>query len=608
MKIPIRKSAFFLMILLGLNEAAAGQDQEIGRQILLARAYEDAGELIRAREIYERIYLADPENPAVLDPYFECCLKLRNYEEALSVVDRRLSRHADDVHAACLRARAFARSGSKTRALQEWNRICGLRPKDESIYRAVAGSMIREQLTEEAVRIYKKGREEAAAPESFALELSSLYELSGDFGNAALELLAYFRRHPDRRDEVQNRFARFPKTASESGQLFRQMKKRPEILAGNEWLFRLFLQSAFSSGNDDPVFEFTEALERQGGAAKKGNSLFLLAEEAFQSARYPTAEKAYRVILKNYPDFPRKAAVNFGLARCFQSQKKYREALPYYNEIIVNNSDRAMVLNALREKGRISLVFLEDFKEARSAYQALIANFPNSDEQGRWKLDLGRCEMMLGNFTEAETVFHEALESEKRKAGGKWITPAVLLAETRYYRTNIDESIKALDELSIRDVNGENLRDPLLNDALELKMFLVEYNGRCPDCVRLYARAEFKQKQKRLIEALEILDSLTTKFPGNGMDAEVLLKNAEIAFQLGRYGESRERIQRFQNQYPGHPKMLRALMLSAEVAEKTGNQRDALAQYDRVLREYPHTLSAEESKERIRDLQARMPQ
>jgi tetratricopeptide (TPR) repeat protein len=605
-KISLKTIVFILLILPASKEAAAGPVQETMRQMQLARAFEDAGEWIRAKEIYERIYRQDPENPVVLDPYFECCLKLRSYTEAMSVADRRLLNHAGDVHAACLRARVLARSGLKTQALQEWNRLCGLRPKDESIYRAVADAMVREQLMEEAVRIYEKGRVETASPDGFALELAYLYELSGDFGKAALELMVYYKSHPDHRDEVLNRFARFPVTELSSGQLFRQMKRMPEVLAGNEWLFRIFLRAAYSSANDSPVFEFTEALERRGGMEKKGNLLVLLAEEAFQSGHFSAAENAYRAILAKNSDFPRRSELNIGLARCFQAQKKYREALDCYNEIIDTNKDRTMVLKALQEKGRISMVFLEDFNGAKNSYQVLMSNFPNSAEQGQWKLDLGRCEMMLGNFAGAETFFKEVLESEKGTAGGRWIPPAVLLAETRYYRTNIDESMKVLDQLSSRDVKVEDFRDPLFNDALELKMFLKEYYGRCPECVRMYARAEFKQKQKKLVEASAVLDSISAVFAGNGMEAEVLFKKAQIAFQLDRFGECRELIQRFQNQYPAHPKTLQAMMLSAVVAEKTGNERQAVDQYDRVLREFPHTLSAEESKERIRALQARM--
>jgi tetratricopeptide (TPR) repeat protein len=592
--------------LLGLNETAAGPEQEISRQIQLARAFEDSGEWVRAREIYERVYLADPENPVVLDRYFECCLKLMSYKEALSIADRRLANHSGDVHAACLRARVLARSGLKTQAFQEWNRICGLRPKDESVYRAVAETMTREQLNDEAVRIYLKGREETGSPADFALELSSLYELSGDFGNAARELILYYQSRPDRVDEVLSGFSRFPRTESAFGQVFDQMKKRPEILMGNERLFRLFLQAAYSSGNDGPVIEYTETMERRAGTGKKGNLLFLLAEEALQSAHYSTAETAYREIQKKYPDFPKRAEMNLGFARCLQSQKKYREAVSFYNEIIENNSDGSMVLSALREKGRVCLFFLEDYTEAENAFQVLISKFPGSAELDRWKLDFGRCEMILGNFAAAETIFQNALESEKGRTGGNWIEPAVLLAQTRYYRADIEESMKALDQLSIRDMNAEDLRNPLLNDALELKMFLMEYYGRCPECVRLYARAELRQKQKRPADALAVLDSLSTLFAGNGMEAEALLKKAEIAFQLARYDESRELTRRFLSLYPAHPKTLQALMLSAGIEEKRGNERDAMDRYDRVLREYPNTLSAEESKEHLRALQARM--
>jgi hypothetical protein len=146
----------------------------------------------------------------------------------------------------------------------------------------VAEAMIREQLTEEALRIYLKGREETASTDGFAVELSSLYELSGDYGNAALELMVHYRNHPDRRDEVQGAFARFPRTESVSGQLFKQMKKKPEILSGNEWLFLLFLQAAYSSGNDD---SFGHGRQSEG---RDGEEKFIVsAGRAFRSAIIP---------------------------------------------------------------------------------------------------------------------------------------------------------------------------------------------------------------------------------------------------------------------------------------------------------------------------------
>ena len=596
----------FLLTLIGTAGTWAVQDQEMMRQIRLARSHEDAGEWTRAKEIYGRLLLQAPENPMVFDLYFECCLTLKNHEEALAAVDRRLLSDAGDIHAACLRGRVFARSGKKTQAIQEWNHLFEMHPKEESVFRAVAEAMVLEQFPDEAAKIYGRGRKAIGSPAAFALEISGLYEMSGDYGRAASELMNYYRSHPDRGDDVRNRFGRFPKNESVAGQIFNQLKRSPEALSGGGWSFRLFLQYAFLSGNDDEAFKFTENLERRGGTKKSGSSLLLLAEEAISCGHFSAAEKAYRQVLVGYPDFPKKAELLLGIGRCLQSQKNYREALRYYEEAIRHDPGQALNRQALIEKARLGLFELEDPNAAKSAYQILIKNYPTAPEHDQWRLELGQCELILGNFSAAESDFRAVLESERRKSAGNWISPMVLLARNQYYQGQIDESLKTLDPLSTQNLNASSYQDPLLNDALELKMFLREYGSRCREGVRLFARAEFSQKQGRLTEALAVLDSIPEKSCGNGFDAEVLCKRAEIAFQLTRYRETQEIILQFLHEYPDHPKTLHVLVLSAGLNEKIGEYSKAMDQFDRILKEYPNTLAAEESKNRIQALQEKM--
>lgn len=605
-KFPYSAIVSFLMIFPGIMEISAGQDQEMMRQIQIARDYENAGEWARAKGIYGKILGQAPENPMVFDLFFDCCLTLKSYDEALAAVDGRLLNHRDDIHAVCLKGRLFARSGRKAQAIQEWSRLFEKHPKEESVYRAVADAMVREQLPEEAVRIYEKGRKTIASSDCFALELSFLCEMSGDYGKAASELMNYYRSHPDRGDEVRARFGRFPRNESVSGQMFDFMKRLPEVQSGSGWFFGLFLEFAFLSGNGSDAFKFTEDLERRGGLHKTGYPLFLLAEEAGASGRFSEAEKAYRKILDDYPDFPKKAELCLGFARCLQSQKKYREALFYYEETIGQNSDPVLIRQALLEKGRLSLVLLKDPNDAKNTFQVLIQRFPLAPEHDQWMLELGECDQMLGNFSAAESGFQAVLESERRKSGGNWIPPMVLLARNYYYQGQFDETMKILDQLSSQNLNIKFCQDTLLNDGLELKMFLMEYGGRCRECIRLFAEAEFSQKQGRLKEALTVLDSISDRLGGDGFRAEVLFKKAEIVFQLTRYQESLEIISQFLKEYPAHPKTLQMLVLSAEGNEKMGDYGGALDRYDRILREYPNSLAAEESKNRILALQEKM--
>ena len=157
------------LILFRAMDASAGTEQELLAQIQTARALEDAGEWTRALSIYEMLNRQQPDHPLVLDGYFECCLKMKKYDKAFGAVEKRLSNHAEDIHASCLRGRVFARSGRKTEAIEAWNRLLASHLKEEAVYRSVADAMNREQLPAEAVLVYAKGRKMTGRTDAFAL-------------------------------------------------------------------------------------------------------------------------------------------------------------------------------------------------------------------------------------------------------------------------------------------------------------------------------------------------------------------------------------------------------------------------------------------------------
>ena len=590
-------------ILFRAVEASAGTEQELLAQIQTARALEDAGEWTRALSIYEMLNRQRSDHPLVLEGYFECCLKMKKYDEAFAAVEKHLSNHAEDIHVSCLRGRVFARSGRKTEAIEAWNRLLASHPKEEAVYRSVADAMNQEQLPSEAVLVYAKGRKMTGRPDAFALELSFLHETQSEYGKAAKELMAYFRSQPDQGDHVQSRLARFPKNESVSNELFNIFSKMPDIQSGNERFFGLFVQYALLSGKYSDAFNATKDIEGRAATKNKGIALLQLANEASTSGSYPEAEKTYREILNQYPDFAKKAELYFGLAKCCQAQKNYKEALHFYEKVIGLNPDPGFFKEALLKKAQLSMNFLDDYHGAIQTLKILIDKFPHSPEHDGWMVEMGKCDLALGNFVSAESAFQAALESEKKRSEGKWIPPLALLARTYFYQNKLDESQKLLNQLSMDNLKPAFYQDPLLNDALELKIFITQYQDRCPDGVRFFAQAEFLQKQKRLKEALSALDSIPERCNENGIQAEAIFKQADILLKMTQYAECRSLVSLFLKKYPDHLKAGQAMSLLAKTYEETGYFAEAINQYDRIIREYPNTLAAEESRTRIQILQ-----
>jgi tetratricopeptide (TPR) repeat protein len=580
-------------------ESTTGPEQELLARIQTARALEDAGEWNRAMSIYELLNRRMPDHPLVLECYFECCLKMHRYDDAFAAVEKRISNHPEDFRASCMRSRLLVLSGRKTEALGAWNLLLAAHPKDEDVYRSVAESMNQAQLQSEAAGVYEKGRKSIGRPDAFALELSSLYENRSEYGKAAGELMVYFRSHADQGDHVQSRLSRFPREKSVSNELFNIMRKMPEIQSGNGWFYGLFVKYAIASGNFSDAFKVTGEIESRAETKNKGFALLQLATEAGVSGDYSESEKTYREVLSRYPDFSRKVELYIGLAKCCRSQHNLEEALHFFDKAIGSNPDPGFLKEALLNKAQVCMNDLGDYRGAIQSLKILIDKFPRSPEQMGWVVEMGKGHLALGNLISAESAFRAALETEKSSPDVNWIPPLAMLSRTYFYQNKLDESLKLLNRLSVNNLNSALYQDPLLNDALELKIFIEEYRYRCPDGVRLFAEADFFQIQNRLKDAISVLDSIPDRCSENGIQAESLLKKAEIYRKMGQFSECRSWASVFLKKYPDHLKASEAMGLIARTYDQTGHDAEAIIQYDRIIREFPNTLAAEESRNRI---------
>jgi tetratricopeptide (TPR) repeat protein len=582
---------------------STSNDQNILNTLQTAQALENAGEWIQAKRIYESLLSQSPNHPQVFSRVLDCCLKLRQYEEALSLVELRLQQEKTNAYLTAMRGRLLFKMGHELEGFREWNNLLASNRMDDTIYCIVADAMIQEQLFDEAIGVYQRGRKNLGDRDSFTVNLADLYETKMEYGKAAEEWLHYLDGHPGQSDIVQNRFARFPKTepaVKEVVDLFQIIVKRhPDRVDVLNLVMQYFLQV----DRYQEALAIAKELEKKSDPKKRGFILMQYADQALQSGYAKQARQAYEIILKEYPDFSGKNAIALGLARCYRSEKKYQDAIFYYDKVIESKSLNTSVMQSLFEKGCIMRDSLNDWNGALAAFQSLVAAFPSAPQRNVWMLEIGDCELSLGDLGKAEILFRQALQEEQKKTEGNWLPTLVLLATTLYYEGRFQNSLELLDTLVVENLNSKLYQDLLLNNALDLRLFLKEFADRFPDGVRLYARAESLQRQSRLKEAVVALDSLLDGFSSNPIAPQCYLKKAELMDQMVRYDESKSDLNTFLRLYPNYVEADRAALMLGKLYEKMGQYAEALNQYDRIIIQYPNSLAAEEARTKIQGVQ-----
>lgn len=285
-----------------------------------------------------------------------------------------------------------------------------------------------------------------------------------------------------------------------------------------------------------------------------------------------------------------------------QAGEKAKDAIYYYDKVIQAKPLDPRAMQALYEKGRMLRDSLNDWNGALKTFQLLADAFPSASERNAWMLEIADCQLSLGNPAEAEILFENTLHEEQKKTDGNWLSPLFFLARTFYFEGRFQDSMELLKTLTAETLNLKLCQDRVLNDALDLRLFLTEFTDPFPECVRLYARAEFLQKQSRLLDAVAALDSLMDGFSLTPVVARAYLKKAEILNQMARFDESKSNLNAFLRLYPNHIEAENAILMLGKVNEKTGQYTEALAQFDKILKQYPNGLAAEEARTGIRKL------
>ncbi|MDZ7344368.1 MAG: tetratricopeptide repeat protein, partial [candidate division KSB1 bacterium] len=198
--------------------ASAQTPLQSSARLRLAQDLERMGQYDRAAEIYFSLFNADPRDGSYYFGLKRVLLELRQYDELITAINRRLQT-IDDITTRVDLADVYYKRGDSDRAQTLWKDLLQENPQPGT-YSAVAAAMIDNRLYEEALQIYLQGRQQLRNSRLFVLELANLYTLRLNFTAATQEYLSYLEANP----------RQFPFVQSKVNELARDDEKRMEAV------------------------------------------------------------------------------------------------------------------------------------------------------------------------------------------------------------------------------------------------------------------------------------------------------------------------------------------------------------------------------------------
>lgn len=628
MKHHHREIVFFL-ILLCVNPLVAQQQSDAEIKLRLAQNYERSGDWENAVKLYESLCAKDSLNVVFFESLRRGYLQLKRYNDARRIIGTQLRVRPNDVALLAQLGIVDARAGDEAAALSTWNRALAIDRRNINSYFTVATAAAECRLFERATELYLRGRSELGDPMLFVNEVANLYSLMMNFAGATDEFVKLIMQNPLQLSFVQSRMATYTYRADARHEAIKVVEVAAHDNSSNVALHQLLAWLLMEGKQFDKAYEIYLSIDERTKA--NGREVYSFAERALKEKKYTLAAKAFKTIITQYPRLDRMAAAKLGYAVSLEKslsdtdtvasavtsgnfldqtlilqntteqpseiQTEYAQILGAYEELVRDYAKTEFAAQALLHIARIKFELLFDVDAAIVTCQKIVK------EYSAFLRHSASATLLMGDAYLAKADIDNAAKSYRSLDNLEATFPELKetawfrLAETEFFKGNIQDAIKQLQELS------KNPQSDVTNDALSLLMFLQEHSTVSAAPLKDFAKAYFLIQQRNFPDAVGILQNLLKQYPTSSLADESLILLGNLFVSMKRYTEGIASYERLLNEFPESILFDRAQMNIGTVYQWNVNDKvKAVAAYQTLLEKFPNSVFTNEARKRIREL------
>lgn len=517
----IKKTLLLLCIALLLPSgkllAQLNNQFQIANRLMQQQRYEDALPILQ---------LTNREQPQVFlffDKLIECHIQLKQYDEALSQVEKAISSRQNVSLSRVLEAELYHFKGDTTRAFDIWEQNLNQYPTQLQIYLNTATSMVERRAYSKAIDVYMKGRSVFNNDQLFMSEVPNTYMQAGKYEEAIAEWLTLIKVNPQQTNALQRLLLRYNDpllydiTILElEDQLSEMAIENPAYSSFYEFQIWLLLENKLFRR------AFSTAREFENRTSNFNFSLFNVGRKLTDNKEFELAIDAFDFYIQNstgeikWRAMEQKADVQTRWAKYFDDYnldlEGKKEELFFNAGLILDTIiDETVTYSRLDKiflkKAELSLDFVYNLEEAKEATKRLKSIPQMFDTPEANYLD-GRIHLAQEEYTLARISFTRS--NKKADIGELAEKTRYFLALTDFYAGDFEFA-----KIQLKTLGRQNT-SYYANDALELRLWVQE--GLTADTTGSYltqfAKANYLLSIGRVEDAknslYEIIDNAST--------------------------------------------------------------------------------------------------
>jgi len=592
------------LVLTGPAETVSAQavtDEQLGLQYFNAREFD------RAAALFERLY---DDKPTLFNYTYllQSLLETGDTDKAEKVVKRQARKNPEDLRYLVDQGYVLIRSNESNKAGRLFDEaIKSLKP-DQRMVMELANAFQMRRETEYAIRTYMKGRQLLSPAYTFGFELAMIYETQGNFAEMISEYLDLLETRPDMQNQVQDRLQNSlnndpDELKSEALRiaLLKKVQKNPDDVMMAEMMLWLSIQIK----DFDAALIQARALDRR--LDENGGRVFALGQYSSNNSNFKVASDAFTYVIEKSDDPGLVVQSKVELLKA-EYELVTREYPVKQTEL--SNLEKKYK-NTLEEAGRNPLAFplMKNLAHLQAFYlnntdAAIILleeliSLTNSNKllQADSKLELADIMLFTGEPWEATLLYSQVDKAFKNEPIGH---------EARFRNARLSFYIGEFDWARAQlDVLKAATSKLIANDAMSLSLLISDNIDLDSSTVQLgtYARADLLLYRNKPDDAVAVLDSLLTAFPGHPITDDALMKKAEILLKQGKFPESEEIYKKVNSDFSDGILGDDALFNLAKLYENQLNDKaKAMAAYQELLVKYQGSLFTVEARKKFRSL------
>jgi len=590
-----------IFCLLGFKAAAQIDEAQLAAQ------YTASGELLKALDIYQKLFRTDDET--YYPNYIKCLLSLKKFDDAESATKKMIRKHPDNSLYTISLGTVYTQSGAVDKANELYEDLIKKLPADQTAITVIAGQFYQNSNIDYAIKALEQGRVILKNDNLFSFELITLYRYKGDKVALTNEYLNFLPTNPAYIAQAQNTLSTLYEGGADydmlKAALLKKIQKDPQQTIYINLLIWQYLQQK----DFDQALNQELALNRRGSS--DDNSIMELCNTLVANQAYDAAIRGYAYLIGKGKDnplyLPAKVEMISAEDQKITSSKYTQDDLlgleKDYNDLLTEFGRSEYTAYAMQKLANLQAFKLHKFADAQKLLEDE-ANIPGLAPRllALCKLDLGDVYLINGNQWDATLLYSQVEKDFPNNDVGE--DAKFRNAKLAYYTGDFTWAKGQLDVLKAAT------SQLIANDALNLSLLISDNMAAdsTGEALKIYARADLLIFAEEPDKAVKTLDSIDVKYPGNALSDDILMAKARILIQQKDYNGAIPLLKKIYDNHPSNLWADDAVFMLGDIYENHLNDKaEAQTWYQKIITEYPGSLWINDARKRFRLIRGDQP-